>query len=160
MRQQAHRASDAKKFTVMVGPEAVNFNQVHVGDRVDATVTQKVIVSLDDKETSSNEGAAAVVIQAPTGDQLGGLAAETFQLSGTVIANDLEKRTVTLRFEGGTTEIFPVRADVNLSRHKVGEQLLFRVTEMIVIWVEKPQQAAAHRSPGYLPLAPHHPCET
>jgi hypothetical protein len=51
----------------------------------------------------------------------------------------LEKRTTTLRFDDGTTETFPVRADVDLSRHKVGEQLVFRVTEMIAVWVEKPQ---------------------
>jgi hypothetical protein len=28
---------------------------------------------------------------------------------------------------------------VDLSRHKVGERVIFRVTEMIAIWVEKPQ---------------------
>ena len=60
-------------------------------------------------------------------------------MTAKVIAIDLEKRTATLRFEDGNTETFPVRADVDLSRHKVGEQVVFRVTEMIAIWVEKPQ---------------------
>lgn len=133
------RGSDGKKFMVKVGPEAVNFDQVRVGDRVNATVTQKVVVSLDNKETPSGEGAAAVVARAPKGDQPGGLAAETIQVTGKVSAIDLEKRTATLRFEDGTTATFPVRADVDLSRRKVGEQLVFRVTEMTAIWVEKPQ---------------------
>jgi hypothetical protein len=90
---------DGKKFTVQVGREAVNFDQVRVGDLVIATLTQKVVVSLDDKAASSGEGEAAVVARAPKGGQPGGLAAETIQVIGTVIAIDLEKRKTTLQFE-------------------------------------------------------------
>jgi translation elongation factor P/translation initiation factor 5A len=132
-------ASDGKKFTVKVGPEAVNFDQVRVGDQVNATVTEKMVVSLDDKEAPSPEGAAAVVARAPKGDQPGGLVAETTQVTAKIITIDLEKRTATLQFEDGITQTFPVRADVDLSRLKVGEQMVFRVTEMIAISVEKPQ---------------------
>ena len=130
-------ASDGKKFTVKVGPEAVNFDQVRVGDQVNATVTEKVVVSLDDKGALSPEGAAAVVARAPKGDQPGGLVAETTQVTAKIIAIDLEKRTATLQFDDGITQTFPVRADVDLSRLKMGEQVVFRVTEMIAISVEK-----------------------
>ena len=129
--------ADGKKFTVKVGREAVNFDQVRVGDQVTATITQKVVVSLADKDPPSGEGAAAGVARAPKGDQPGGVAAETIQVTAKIVALDLEKHTTTLRFENGSTETFPARADVDLSRHQVGEQLLFRVTEMIAIWVEK-----------------------
>jgi hypothetical protein len=112
------QASDAKKFTVQVGPAAVNLDQLRVGDRVAATVTQKVAVSLDDKEAATAEG---------------------LQITGKVIVIDSEKRTATLRFEDGTTETLQVRDDVDLSRHKVGEQIVFRVTEMTAISVEKAQ---------------------
>jgi translation elongation factor P/translation initiation factor 5A len=132
-------ASDGKKFTVTAGPEAVNFDQVRVGDRVNATVTEKVVVSLGDTAASSREGTPSVVARAPKGDQPGGLVAETTQVTAKVIAIDSQKRTATLEFEDGITQTFPVRADLDLSRHKVGEQLVFRVTEMIAIWVEKPQ---------------------
>ena len=131
--------ADGKKFTVQVGREAVNFDQVRVGDQVIATVTQKVVVSLDDKAASSGEGEAAVVARAPKGGQPGGLAAETIQVTGKVIAIDSEKRKATLQFEDGSTETFSVRPDLDLSRHKVGERVVFRVTEMVAIWVEKPQ---------------------
>jgi Cu/Ag efflux protein CusF len=131
--------ADGKKFTVQVGKEAVNFDQVHVGDRVIATLTQKVVVSLDDKAAPSAEGEAAVVALAPKGGQPGALAAETIQVTGKVIAIDLEKRKATLQFEDGNTETFSVRPDLDLSRHKVGERVVFRVTEMVAIWVEKPE---------------------
>jgi hypothetical protein len=124
---------------VTAGPEAVNFDQVRVGDRVNATVTEKVVVSLGDTAASSREGTASVVARAPKGDQPGGLVAETTQVTAKVIAIDSQKRTATLEFEDGITQTFPVRADLDLSRHKVGEQLVFRLTEMIAIWVEKPQ---------------------
>jgi len=138
-RKATLQGPDGKKFTVQVGPGAVNFNQVRVGDQVIATLTQKVVVSLEDKAGSSGEGAAAVVARAPKGGQPGGLAAETIQVAGKVIAIDLEKRKATLQFEDGSTETFSVRPDVDLSRHKVGERVIFRVTEMIAIWIEKPQ---------------------
>jgi Cu/Ag efflux protein CusF len=136
-RQATLLVPDGKKFTVKVRPEAVNFDQVRVGDQVSATLTQKVVVSLDDKTAPSGEGAAAVVAGAPKGSQPGRLAAETIQVTAKVIAIDLEQRTATLQFDDGITQTFPVRADVDLSRHKAGEQLVFRVTEMIVIKVEK-----------------------
>jgi len=96
-------------------------------------------VSLEDKAGSSGEGAAAVVARAPKGGQPGGLAAETIQVTGKIIALDLDKRTITLQFEDGSTGTFPARPDLDLRRRKVGEQVIFRVTEMIAIWVEKPQ---------------------
>jgi hypothetical protein len=138
-RKATLQGPDGKKFTVQVGREAVNFDQVRVGDQVNATLIQKVVVSLEDKAGASGEGAAAVVARAPKGGQPGGLAAETIQVAGKVIAIDLENRKATLQFEDGSTETFLVRRDVDLSRHKLGERVVFRVTEMIAIWVEKPQ---------------------
>jgi hypothetical protein len=117
-RQMRLQGSGGKKFTVKVAPAAVNFDQIRVGDQITATVAQKVAVSLDDKEAATAEG---------------------LQLTGKVIAINSERRTATLRFEDGATETLPVRDDVDLSRHKVGEQVVFHVTEMTAIWVEKAQ---------------------
>jgi hypothetical protein len=131
--------SDGKKFTVKVGPEAVNFDQVRVGDQIVATVTQKIVVYIAKDGATSGDGAAAVVVLAPKDEPPGGLAAETTQLTARVIAIDAEKRTATLSFEDGSTETLPIREDVDLSRHKVGEQVVFRVTEMMAIGIEKAQ---------------------
>lgn len=110
------QGAEAKPFTLKVGPAAVNFDQIRVGDRVTATVTQKVVVSLDTKEAPSAEGS---------------------QITGKVIAIDSQSRMATVRFENGITETFRVRDDLDLSRHRIGEQVVFRVTDMIAIWVEK-----------------------
>jgi hypothetical protein len=107
---------DGKKFPVEMGPGVANFDQIRVGDRLTATVTQKVAVSMDNNQAASAEGV---------------------RITAKVIAIDAEKRTATLRFEDGTIETVPVRADLDLSRHKVGEQVFFDVTEMIALGVEK-----------------------
>ena len=117
-RKATLQKADGKQFTVEVAPGAVNLDQIRVGDRINATVTQKVDISLDNNEPPSAKGV---------------------RMTAKVIAIDAGNRTVTLRFEDGSTETQPVRDDVNLSRHKVGEQVVFRVTEMTAIWVEKAQ---------------------
>jgi hypothetical protein len=127
--------SDGKKFTVKVGPEAVNFDQIQVGELVKATVAEELVVYLDEENTASIGGSAAVVA---FGAQAGGLAAETREIIGTVTAIDHEKRTATLRFEDGTAKTFPVRSDIDLSKHKLGEQVVFHITEMVAISIEKP----------------------
>jgi hypothetical protein len=118
--QDEHKATlegpNGKEAIVKIGSGAVNFQQIRVGDHVTATVTQKVIVSLDESAATSTEGN---------------------RITAKVISIDSAKRKVALRFENGEIETLDARADVDLSRRKVGEQVVFRVTEMTVIWVEK-----------------------
>ena len=130
--------ADGQPFTVKVGPEAVNFDQVKKGDLVNLTLTEELVVFLDDARAPQGDGSAAVVARAPKGAQPGGLMAETTQITGTVTSIDLMKHTATLRFEDGTTKTFKVRDDVDLGKHKAGERVVFRITEMVAISVDKP----------------------
>jgi hypothetical protein len=129
---------DGEKTTVKVGPEAVNFDQIRSGDLITATLTEETVIYLDAEGVSPPDGAAAMVALAPKGAQPGGLVAEVVQVTATVAAIDTAGRTATLRFEDGHTETFPVRDDIDLNQRKVGEKVVFLVTEMIAISVEKP----------------------
>jgi hypothetical protein len=130
--------SDGDKETVKVPPEAVNFDQVKVGDIVKATLTEEVVVYLDEEGASVPDGYAAGVAIAPKGAQPGGIVAETTQVTATVTAIDHTNRTATVRFNDGSVETFPVRDDIDLSQRKVGEKVVFVVTEMVALSVEKP----------------------
>jgi hypothetical protein len=130
-------ASDGKKYPVEVGPEAVNFDQIRVGDLVKATVTEELVIFMDDAGAPATEGQADAVALAPKGAKPGGVVAQTTQVIGTVEAIDRTKRTAKLRFEDGSVKTFPVRDDIDLSRHEVGERVVFRVTEMVAISVKK-----------------------
>ena len=129
---------DGEKTTVKVGPEAINFDQIQTGDLVKATLTEELVVYLDEEGAAAPDGAAAMVALAPKGAQPGGLVAEAVQVTATVTAIDPAKRTATLRFEDGRAKTFPVRDDIDLSQRKIGEKVVFLVTEMIALSVEKP----------------------
>lgn len=129
---------DGKKVTVKVGPEAVNFDQIRVGDLVTATVTEELVVYLDEAGASAPDGSAAMAARSPKGAQPGALVAGTTQATATVMAIDRSNRTATLQFEDGSSQTFAVRDDIDLDLHNVGEKLVFQVTEMIAISVKKP----------------------
>ena len=131
-------AEKGKTFTVKASPEAVNFDQVNVGDMVNFTLTEELVVYLDEEGASTSEVTSGVVATAPKGAQPGGFIAGTRQVTGTVTAIDLKKRSATLEFKDGRTETFQVRKDVDLTKRKVGDRVVFRLTEKIAISVEKP----------------------
>lgn len=127
-----------RTFEAKVGPAAVNFDQVAVGDTVRLTLTDELVVYLDEEGGTSGEVASSVVATAPKGEQPGGLISGTRQVVGTVTAIDLAKHEATLEFKDGTKKTFPVRKDVDLKQRKVGEKVVFRLTETIAVSVEKP----------------------
>jgi len=69
---------------------------------------------------------------------VGGIVAETVQVTATVTAIDQTSRKATLRFEDGSVKTLPVRDDIDLSQHAVGEKVVFVVTEIVALSVEKP----------------------
>ena len=129
---------DGIKQTVKVGPGAINFSQIQVGDTLKVEVTQELVVQLASPGEATDDGSAALVALAPKGAKPGGVIAETTQVIATVTAIDQPKHTATLRFEDGSTKTFPVRSDVDLGKRKVGEKVVFRATEMVALRVEKP----------------------
>ena len=129
---------EGDKETVKVPPEAVNFDQISVGDLVKATLTEEMVVYLDEEGASIPDGYAAGVALAPKGAQPGGVVAEAVKVTATVTAINQTNRTATLRFDDGTIETLPVRDDIDLSKRKVGEKVVFIVTEMVALSVEKP----------------------
>ena len=126
------------KQTVKVGPEAINFDQIRLGDRLKVTVTEQLLVYVAGEGETSSDGGAQVVALAPKGAKPGGVLAETTQVTARVTAIDIEHRKATLQFEDGTTRTVAVRPDVDLSKRKVGDKVVIRVTEALVLTVEKP----------------------
>jgi hypothetical protein len=87
--------SDGKKFPVKVGPDALNFDQVKVGDLVKATVTEELVVHLAGGRESRRDAAVGIVALAPKGAQPGGVVAGTVRITGKVIAIDQASHTAT-----------------------------------------------------------------
>jgi len=132
------QSADGETFTAKVGEGAVNFDQVVVGDMVNVTLTEELVVFLDEAGAAPIDSSSSALATAPQGAQPGGLVVATNQVTGTVTAIDLEQRTATLQFKDGSTKTLPVRDDIDLTLRKVGDQVVFRLTEKLAISVEKP----------------------
>lgn len=126
-----------EKAPIKVGPEAINFDQVKKGDRVKALVTETLSIYIGDEKAPVADGAGAVAVLAEKGAQPGGVVAEKGRSTATVKAVDLKKHTATLLFKDGTIEMVKVRPDVDLSKQKVGTKVVFEVTRIVALSVEK-----------------------
>jgi len=129
--------SDGAEHTVKVGPEAVNFDQVRVGDLLNITLTEELVVFLGEEGTSAPDETVALIARARKGEKPAGVVAAATQVTATVVGIDQAHRTATLRTEDGDEMTLPVRPDIDLSKRKVGEKVVFQVTEMIAISIEK-----------------------
>lgn len=130
--------SDGSKTTVKCGPEVVNFDQIRVGDQLKVEVTEQLVVFVAAPGEAPYDRSGGAVLLAPVGAKPGGVMAGATQTTATVRAIDRRNHTATLQFEDGTTKTFRARSDVRLSQRKVGEQVVFRATEVMAISVEKP----------------------
>jgi Cu/Ag efflux protein CusF len=131
-------ASDGSKSVVKCGPEVANFAQIEIGDQVKASITEQLVVFVRNPGEVANDGAAAAVVLAPIGAKPGGVIAGTEEITAKVQAIDLKHRKAKLLFPDGTTKTFKVRPDVDMTQHRVGDEVVFRATESVAVSVEKP----------------------
>lgn len=131
--------SDDTSFTVKAGPEVINFDQIGLGDLVNLAMIEEIAVYSQDAKAPAVDQSAVLVARAPKGAAPGGLMADTVQTVATVTAIDTKKRTATLRFQDDSEKTFAVRDDIDLTKHKIGEKVVFEVTEVLAIDVSKQQ---------------------
>ena len=131
-------APDGRRATYKVSKDAINFDQIRVGDRVIATVTEELAVFLRKAGTPPSVGEGAEVALAPKGAKPGVVMAETAEVTARVVAVDAMSRRVTLQFVDGTTKTVRVNPDINLANVAPGDAVTVRITEALAILVEKP----------------------
>lgn len=129
---------DGIKQTVKVGPDAINFDQIHVGDQLAVTVAEELVVYVVGEGEARNDSAAQLVALAPKGAKPGGIMVATAQVTAKVTAIDAQNQKATLQFEDGTTRAVAVRQDVDLTKRKVGDKVVIRTTETLALAVRKP----------------------
>lgn len=136
-REAVLRGPEGKEVTVRVGKGAVNFYQVSPGDKVNVTMARELVIYVPDSEESGPDGTAVAAAGAEKGDTPAGAVLATTKVTSTIDSIDLEARKATLSFEDGHKETFEVRPDVDMTKYKVGQQVVFLVTEMLALEVEK-----------------------
>ncbi|WP_148864236.1 hypothetical protein [Marinobacter fonticola] len=124
--------------TVDIGPDAVNFNQVEKGDRVEIAYVEEMAVYLRGAGAAPEDGLSGAAGRAPEGEKPRGFAAGSVEMTAVVTAVDLAEHTATLQFPDGSSHILPVRDDVELSTDHVGREVVVQSTEAVAVSVEKP----------------------
>jgi hypothetical protein len=120
------------------GPKMINFDQIHVGDKVRATVTEALAVSVRKAGTPPNVGDTVDVVLAPKGAKPGMFVANTEEATSKIMNVNRATRTITLAEVAGKPKTFNLGPDVDVSDLKKGDDVVVRYTDALALYVEKP----------------------
>lgn len=123
-----------EKKTFKATPDMVDFDQVSVGDQVQAVVTEEVAVYLGSGAPASSSSAGTVMVS-PDGANTAGIVAETSQVTAVVTAIDTKKHKVTFELPDGSTQKVKVSKDIDLSDIAVGDDVTVVIGEGLALSV-------------------------
>jgi len=131
----AHSAG--KKTTFKAGPNQ-DLSQLQVGDRLQATLTEDLAVSLlkGDKAAPS-ASASDVVAAAATNGEAAGLMGDQVTITAKVSAIDTKKRKVTMQLPDGTSKSVKAAKNIDLANVSVGDDVKIQLTEALAIDLQK-----------------------
>ena len=104
------------------------------GDHVRVTVTAQYLsfVRRPGSETDAEDDHAMRVVS-PKGVPSGMRWTSTTEWSGRIASMNLKRRMATVVFPDGHKQTCQVRPDVDMTRHKAGEEVVFRMTESVTV---------------------------
>jgi hypothetical protein len=132
--------SNGEESSFTASPEIKNLSQLHVNDKVTATFARRMVVTVGSDAASPSNTQTRASSTAPLGEKPGMMVAEQTERVGRVAAIDSTKRTADLAFVDGIARGVPVRADVDLTRYKVGDTITIQVTNALLVIAESPQK--------------------
>jgi ribosomal protein L24 len=145
------RSTDGTTSTYKVPKEAVNFDQIKVGDQVKATEIKSLAVAIREANEPPSAGETQMVTLAPKGAMPGGIVVNTIQVTARVTAIDTAKRMVTVVGPAGNTRRFEVGPNVDLTKVHPGDNVVVRYTEAVALQVERPSEATVRPAAAQIP---------
>jgi len=136
-REAVLRGPEGNEVTLKVGENAVNFYQVAVGDRVNVVMQRELLVYIADEKQTEADGTKGIAAGAAEGDKPAGIVVASTKITAKIAAIDTTARTATLTFEDGTQNVFNVRPDVDLAKYSVGQEVVFLITDLLALEVQK-----------------------
>lgn len=132
-------ARDGKAHTFTAGPDMVNFNQMNVGDKVEATYAEEMSISVNKSGAAPGVDARSAVVRAPKGAKPSLIVASSTEVTGVVTAVDQQARTVTLRGARGKEATFLVtEGAAGFSNVAKGDNVVISYTDALSISVVTP----------------------
>jgi len=131
-------ASDNSRNTFTAGTDFKGFDQLRVGDQLQAAVARELVIFLRQHGPPPQADTTVAKELIKDNEQAGVLKAETVEKTAKVTAINPSQGQATLQFTDGTTRDITVRRDVNLYGFKVGEEVVIRTRSAAVLNLEKP----------------------
>lgn len=126
--------AQGQRRTYQTGPMTGAMRSMKRGDHVRVTVTAQYLSFVHKPGSDTDHGdTRATRIVHPQGAQPGMLWSSTTEWSGRIASVDLKKRMATVVFPDGRRQTCQVRPDVDMTRHKAGEEVVFRMTESVAV---------------------------
>jgi hypothetical protein len=124
--------------TFKAGPEVINFDQIHIGDQIRATLTEEFVVSLRPGGAPASIGSLTGIALAPKGAKPGMVLTDAEEVTATVQSIDAKRRQVQFQFADGTTKNLKVGKRADLASVKPGDAVTVGVAQSLAIVVVKP----------------------
>ena len=135
-RQVTLTTADGSRTKFIAGQEIRNLDQLHEGDKVTATISERLVIFVRTGGEDPSVTHASALVTAPKGAKPGAMAAEQYEIVAKVKSIDTANRIAVLQFADGETRSVKVRPDVDLSKYKVGDSVVIRVTAMLSVLAE------------------------
>lgn len=131
------KRQDGKVVSTVLGEEVRNFEQLKVGDRVQAEYVQAIALELKKggKDTPSISG-GEMLKRAEPGQKPGGKAVRQVAVLADVVQVDAKKKLVTLRGPAGNLVDLAVEDPEQLKNIKKGDQVQALYSESLAVKVE------------------------
>jgi hypothetical protein len=127
-----------QKITLKVNPRARNFDQVKVGDQVEAEIYKSAAVSVRKAGEPPSAGDVNLVEVAPRGEKPAGIVVNTMEITAKVDNIDVRNGEITLTGPEGQKVTYKLGDKVqNLEGIMPGDEVTVRFTEAVAMAVEK-----------------------
>ncbi|HEY5909508.1 MAG TPA: hypothetical protein VJA21_02770 [Verrucomicrobiae bacterium] len=130
----ALRSSSGATMRCKIAPQVDNLNQIHVGARVNVTLTDRVTVFLCKNGTPPGPGTGTTVTTgtSPSG-QAASVVLQTTDARAKVLNVDRSYRLLKLEYEDGRTKEYKFSLPDTLENIQKGDEALVRTTEPLAI---------------------------
>ena len=133
---------DGNEIVVEAAPDLTGIDKIKVGDKVSVTYlnSKAVYVTSPDEDRPPVASSRSVEVDSKDGKPRKFMV-DIIEKTSTVEAIDVAARKVTLKDHEGKIQTIDVAADVqNLENVKVGDQVVFQVTEALAVDISKVEE--------------------
>jgi hypothetical protein len=129
---------DGETLSLKVGPDAVNFNRVKVGDSLMTTTSESFVAYLVKPGVSPSSITTYLASTPPPNSQPGGVMIRNVDYNAKILVLDYATRLVVLQYGKDQARQIQVGPEVNLQELHVNDDVFIRTTEAIAIAVTPP----------------------